>query len=1045
MKRILIGISALVGLLILIAAVGAGWYVVQVRHHLTPPPDPAGQKSIADYARTPAVGNPAAPPALLAEFDWNTIATPPKSTRAWTRWWWPGGDVDTKTLIEQLTALDAAGFGGAEVQPFISGIMAVADNAALMEKVYSFDTPAYYEALNTTLDAAASLAMQLDLTHFSGWPPGGPEVNLEDSLTILAYSEVTIAGGSEVELALPRPKPGPSEYIFSNIEFAGVDFINFPADQARLLSVTAARTTAGQHAWNPFNLNDTVALEESSLQVITEYVQDGVLRWQAPAGDWTIIASYLMPSAEVPMGAAQKPQGFVIDHLRTPQVLGHYEYAYGDRTGLEQQYGKGFRGFFQDSLEFRLKRMSVDDILAEFRSRRGYDLEPYLPALYVEGVDNVYFKEILGVHAAPEFGITAMDERIRYDYQRTLSDLIIERFVESSADWAAQRGLVSRAQSYGMDIDILRALGANTIPETEQLWAGGADTALKFASSAAALYGRPLVSAESFVWINREYTPTARRIKAAADKLLLAGINHIIYHGTPYPWTGGASGAFGEEGWAPFSGPGNPAHFSSNVSPANTQLWPDVPALNAYIARSQNLLRQGRPAIDVLIYYPFLGFHGSNPKSASSEVLLNGSLPDTDPVRVASEDPALTAGKQQLDRVLQVPPAREDERVAWVEQLQPLLQELDSRGISWGWINDHALQSGLVASGALTASDGQYRAILLPDVDRIERSTLTSLGQLVARGTPVFIAGRQPTRQPGFRDAHAGDREVQQAVRELIAQGARPLEFSASHIASALGELATNPVVIAGQSAIKRYTRLLTDGGSIHFLANQSATADNVELQVPADQPLWWFDAVEGVAWPAQASGGKLSLSLNGFESRFLIVGVTLPESVPRELPAGMAMRHATRNWMLQDWKFNAGEFSAQWDSLPDWRTLDALRYARSGSYQHHFTLDNKQGNARYLLDLGLVQGSAAVSVNREAVGRASIPPFTVDITTAVVSGDNQIDIEILAPLRNVFVGRALAGDERYQNMKIYADSLVAAGLMGPVVLAEVDMVAPND
>jgi hypothetical protein len=274
-----------------------------------------------------------------------------------------------------------------------------------------------------------------------------------------------------------------------------------------------------------------VQLDADSVHVITEKVKDGHVIWDAPPGEWQIIVSYVMPSGEVPMGAAQKPQGFVVDHLRKPQVLGHYEYAFGERTGLPEFYGKALRGFFNDSLEFRLKRMGVEDILKEFKARRGYDLEPLLPAIYLDGIDNVYLREILGVHAAPEFRMTNLDERIRRDYQLTLSDLVIERFVETSAQWAAERGLASRAQSYGMDIDILHALGANTIPETEQLWAGGSDLGLKMASSAAALYGRPLVSSESFVWINRDYTTTARKIKAAADKLLLAGINHIVYHG----------------------------------------------------------------------------------------------------------------------------------------------------------------------------------------------------------------------------------------------------------------------------------------------------------------------------------------------------------------------------------------------------------------------------------------------------------------------------------------------------------------------------------
>ena len=116
----------------------------------------------------------------------------------------------------------------------------------------------------------------------------------------------------------------------------------------------------------------------------------------------------------------------------------------------------------------------------------------------------------------------------------------------------------------------------------------------------------------------------------------------------------------------------------------NTALWPDVPEINRYIARSQNLLRQGKPAIDVLIYYPFLGFHGANPEGGATEPLLNGSLPDADPPGAAIESPLLTSGKKLLDAIFTVPAEHQDARDAWVRQLQPIVRELDARGISWG-------------------------------------------------------------------------------------------------------------------------------------------------------------------------------------------------------------------------------------------------------------------------------------------------------------------------------------------------------------------------
>lgn len=1028
MKRILKILGGILVVICVVAAIGLFWFVESVKGNLEPPPNPEGQASIAQYVREGQHQPPIAKPDLKDDFSWDKLLTPPKSARAWTRWWWPGGDVDAKTAAEQLEELDAAGFGGVEIQPFLGGVIALADNDDVMARVYSFDSPTYYETLRSTITAADSLGMKVDLTHFSGWPPGGPEVNLEDSLTMIAYGETSISGGKRVEIALPKPKAGPSEYIFAMLEFAGADFINFPVKQARLVSVLASKVEQGKHAGNPFNLNDSVALNAESAQVVTAMVQGDTLVWDAPEGDWTIVASYLMPSGEVPMGAAQKPQGFVVDHLRRPQVIGHYEYAYGERTGLPSFYGDGLRGFFNDSLEFRIKRLSAEGILEEFRTRRGYDLEPWLPAIYVEGMDNVYFRELLGVHAAPEFTMTDADERIRHDYQLTISELMIERFIETSAEWAESRGLVSRAQSYGMDIDILRALGSNTIPETEQLWAGGADVGLKFASSAAALYGQPLVSAESFVWVNRDYMPTARRIKAATDKMLLAGINHIIYHGTPYPWWGTEPSPFGEEGWQPFSGPQNPAHFSSNVSSNNASLWPDIPDLNAYIARSQYLLRQGSPEVDVLVYYPWLGFHGPNPEH-SPEALVGGALADADPDNVAHEDPMLSEGKRQLEKVLNVPSKHKDERVSWVEELQPILRELDQRGISWGWVNAHALETGRVANGLLKESGGRYRAILMHDVTQIELSAIQAVKAQVTSGVPVFLIGDKPYKQSGFKEYQAGDKKVRREVDALIDAGAIVHEQWSQESLQAIQEATASDIAYGDVSTIKRNRRILSEGG-IQFFANQSAAPAELHISLPAGSH-WWFDAVKGTAFPLDERNGAAVLSLGGFESRFLISGVELPQTL-KSTTARFANPVGQRR-KLSQWSFSAGSFTAEWSELPDWRSVAALKHEREGTYHHTLSIESLDSSKHYYLDLGLVQGSAEVRVNGNVVGRASLPPFALDVSKQLKIGENRIEISVTAPLRNVFVGKALNGDPQYSHMERYANELVAAGLIGPV------------
>ena len=172
LKRFAIAVAAIGGLLVVLAVGGIGWFVHANKQHLVPPPDPVGQPSVASYM-VPEPAPPAHPPELVSGFSWDGILEPPKSARPWTRWWWPGGDVDAATLTRQLDELDAAGFGGGEVQPFIGGMINIEDQAT-WARVYGFDKPPYYQTLDQAMSAAAARGLQLDLTHFSGWPPGGP-------------------------------------------------------------------------------------------------------------------------------------------------------------------------------------------------------------------------------------------------------------------------------------------------------------------------------------------------------------------------------------------------------------------------------------------------------------------------------------------------------------------------------------------------------------------------------------------------------------------------------------------------------------------------------------------------------------------------------------------------------------------------------------------------------------------------------------------------------------------------------------------------------
>lgn len=947
----------------------------------------------------------AVPAKLIHNIDWDALNDPPKSVRPWARWWWPGADVTKEGIASQLERLDEAGFGGFEIQPFKLGNFRVTDET-IKQRLNEVDTPRLHNLLATAIEEASKRGLQIDINHWSGWPAGGPQVGLADSFQSMQFVETQISGGKKVSLTLEKPSPQISDIIFAWAEptlLGGADFVNFAADKARLVHLAAYRVTGGERTFNPLDLSDKLDLDLASYVNLTDQVVDDAIEWIAPEGDWVLVATYQMPVGSVPVLYASETPGFVLDHMRSDLVQGHYAYVFGKRTGLDQYHGKGFRGFFNDSLEFKVNRLTRSDILDQFEKRRGYDLRPFLPALSNEAADSFYFVEVLGPRPGPAYVLSDQDERLRYDYQLTISDLIIENFVATSAKWAEDRGMVSRAQSYGMDLDAIRAFGSNTIPETEQLYAGGGDVAQRLASSAALLYGKPLVSAESFVWIHRSHATTPRKVKAAADKMFINGINHIIYHGVPYEWYGGerGDGTLGEEGWHPFSAPmpddegGRGMTFSSFISP-NNPMWPGFVQANRYIARAQNLLQAGEQQVDVLLYYPFLGMPRSfaESKVAASETLFDGQMSDAE---VRSE---ITHGV--LSGVFK--DSGPDQRVEWLERVVSLTKELDKRGIRWAWVNGHALQSGRVKS------DGTYQAIVLPYVDALPVADVEKLVELQSAGKMVSIVGEAPSHVPGLYNAASRDQQVVELIRSM----------NATTFHDMVEGIVQGRVAFRAESKVRRMTKRV-GSGEIHFFSNDQYENQSVELVVN-DSGAWWYDALNGSVWPAQSG----TMQLSPFESRFLIVGHPMPTTSPDVVYC----QHQSIYREIKEWQ--VPELN---DQLIDWRGDPTVAYRdKPITYTARFEVNEDR---RLMLSLGLVHGLAEVSINGGATELTSLPPFELDVSRTLQQGENEIAVTVTPPMRNSMIKKGLDGVPQYNHMIGYADHLVAAGLMGPVTISQ--------
>ena len=152
---------------------------------------------------------------------------------------------------------------------------------------------------------------------------------------------------------------------------------------------------------------------------------------------------------------------------------------------------------------------------------------------------------------------------------------------------AASRRVRSATRRTASPANLLDLYAASDIPETE----GAEIQRFKWATSAAHVAGRPLVSAEAATWLGEHFRSTLADVRAAVDRFFVAGVNHIVYHGTAYSPVG--------EPW-----PGWQFYAARRVQSAELVV--------GRLRRAQPL-RGARPVLsagrharhDVLLYYPF--------------------------------------------------------------------------------------------------------------------------------------------------------------------------------------------------------------------------------------------------------------------------------------------------------------------------------------------------------------------------------------------------------------------------------------------------------
>ncbi len=964
---------------------------------------------------------PASAIAQTAPPAWPAITA---EMRPWTRWWWHGSAVHKADLSANLDLYRRAGLGGVEVTPIYGVKGAESQNIAYL-------SPRWVEMLEHTLAESRRLGLGVDIANGTGWPFGGPSVGEEDATKYVARKTYSLGGG---------------ERLRDTIAFVQVPLVRAVAGQVNIAALTdpiastpnlAALAIDQARFPKPLPLQTLMAYSRTGAVVdLTARVsRSGVLDWSAPPGQWTLYAVFQGWHGKQVERAAPGGEGNVIDHLATQPVaryLARFDQAFKGRAVT------GVRGYFNDSYE-------VDDasgqgdwtssLFDEFRARRGYDLRQHLPALF-------------------DGGTADTARRVLADYRHTVSDLLLDGFTRTWGDWAHRRKGVTRNQAHGSPSNVLDLYSASDIPETE----GTELTRIKFATSAAHVSGKRLVSAEAATWLGEHFLSRLSDVRLALDNYFLGGVNHVFYHGTAY--------SPASEPW-----PGRLFYAAVEFSPQNSW-WQDFGALNAYAARVQSFMQSGAPDNDVLLYFPIHDRFAERPRPNRGRGAPPGggfALPGTTPAGAFT--PPAAGAQGQVSAMLEhfdAIPGFDSSAFRFAADSMLM------RGYAFDYISDRQVLSVRTQGGQLVTGSARYRTVLVPasqfiPVETFERLIrLASDGATIAfyRGLPTDVAGlgNLDARRARFRAItqalrFAPHASVTGARRAAVGRGAVILGDDLGALLGAAGarrerardmglELirrrerngTTYFIVNRGATPVDGWVPLSTTARSAAVYAPMhgvsgigrirgGATGTEVYLQFPvgASRIVRMYDSVvRGAPWAYVEPGGQTRPLSGNWTLTFLTGGPTLPAEV-KNAPLG------------------------SWTDLPG---DEVKNFSGTARYAVTFARPLANGTmTSWRLDLGTVHESARVTLNGKDMGTYIGPWFRVDIPVEVLRDTNTLEVAVsnLMANRIADLDRRGVSWKKFYNINVPArlaanrgaDGLFTAakwaplpsGLVGPVTL----------
>lgn len=541
-----------------------------------------------------AAPSAAAPGGASAATQWlpkdlvRRFAEPGTATAAGFRWWWPHGLVDPVEVAREVDQVADAGFGVLEVADVTHSLRA--RNVTIDVAAHGWGTPSWVAGVKAALARAAERRVRIDITVGPSWPAAVSTITPDDdaACTELAHGQALVAAGATYDGVVPEP----------------VLHAEGAVTKQTLVALQAHRYTPST------NTRVLPQVDPTSYVDLRDRVVDGRLTWTAPAspagGSWVVLSFWQRGSGQEPEAAPHTdPRSYVVDHfsaLGSKAVVDLWNDRILDRE-MRGLLGRAGGYLFEDSLEIETEAtIWTPKMFEEFEKRAGYDLRPWLPV--VMELKEKYLYD-LGTGAGAATTDSLRTNQVRDDYNQVLSDLYRDHHLLPIQAFARSLGMGLRVQPYGLETDTVEHAALLDVPETESLgfknlddyrvMAGGRDMA-----------GHTILSCEAICYNGAAYntmlgansaSPTQQnQALLTLNSIFAAGVNQAMIHGFPYADAPGVTWP----GFAAFSPYYNGAIGFGEAWGPRTPQWQHMPAVAAYLARTQLVLQTGTPRYDVV-------------------------------------------------------------------------------------------------------------------------------------------------------------------------------------------------------------------------------------------------------------------------------------------------------------------------------------------------------------------------------------------------------------------------------------------------------------